>query len=84
MPYLRHVREMLLLAHYLRYIDEVEFVILYNLNKTKRLEIPCWQYYNFDLESMNDDECRTELRFEKEHLYNHVDPLQLEKYFIID
>ena len=53
MPYLRHVREMLLLAYYLRYIDEVEFVILYDLNKTKRLEIPYWQYYKFDLESMN-------------------------------
>ena len=84
MPYLRHVREMLLLAYYLRYIDEVEFVILYDLNKTKRLEIPYWQYCNFDLESMNDDECSTELRFEKEHLYNLVDSLQLEKYFIID
>jgi len=37
MPYLRHVREMLLLAYDLRYIDEVEFAILYDLIKSKKL-----------------------------------------------
>ena len=79
MPYLRHVREMLLLAYDLRCIDEVEFAILYDLNKTKTPEIPYWQYEKFDLESMNDDECRTEFRFEKEHLYNLVDSLQLDE-----
>ena len=28
---------------------------------------------------MNDDECRTEFRFEKEHLYNLVDSLKLDE-----
>ena len=69
---------MFLLAYDLRYIDEVEFAILYDLNKTKSPEIPYWQYDKFDLESMNDDECRTEFRFEKEHLYNLVDSLHLD------
>ena len=78
MPYVCHVREMFLLACDLRYIDEAEFAILYDLNKTKSPEIPYWQYDKFDLESMNDDECRTEFRFEKEHLYNLVDSLQFD------
>ena len=58
MPYVRHVREILLLAYDLRYIDEVEFAILYDLNKTKSPENPYWQYDKFDLESMIDDECK--------------------------
>ena len=79
MPYLRHVREMLLIAYDLRYIDEVEFAILYDLNKSKNPEIPYWQYDRFELERMNDDECKAEFRFEKEHLYNLVDSLQLDE-----
>ena len=75
---------MLLLAYDLRYIDEVEFVVLYDLSKTKHHEIPYWQHDRFDLESMSDDECRTEFRFEKEYLYNLVDSLQLDEYIIID
>ena len=59
---------MLLLVYDLRYIDEVEFALLYDLNKTKNPEIAYCQYEKFDLESMNDDECRTEFGFEKEHL----------------
>ena len=35
MPYLRHVREMLLLVYDLSYIEEVEFAVLYDLNKSK-------------------------------------------------
>ena len=35
MPYLRHVREMLLIAYDLRYLDEVEFAILYDLSRSK-------------------------------------------------
>ena len=45
----------------------------------KNLEISYCQYDKFDLESMKDDECRTEFRFEKEHLYNLVHSLQLDE-----
>ena len=50
--------KMLLLAYDLRYIDEVEFAILYDLNKTNSPEIPYWQYDKFDLEGMNKNECK--------------------------
>ena len=78
MPYLRHVREMLLIACDLCCIDKVEFAILYDLNKSKNPESPYWQYDGFDLESMNDYECKAEFRFEKEHLCYLVNSLQLD------
>jgi len=73
---------MLLLTYDLLYTNEVEFAILYDLNKRKNPEIPYWQYNNYDLESMNDNECRTEFRFEIEHLYNLFDSLQLDEELI--
>ena len=35
MPYLRHVQDMLLISYDLCYIDDAEFAILYDLNKSK-------------------------------------------------
>ena len=49
------------------------------MNKIKSPEILNWHYDKLELESMNDDECRTEFRFEKEHLYHLVDSLLLDK-----
>ena len=79
MPLLREVREMLCIAYNFQYIDEVEFALLYDINKSKNPYIPYWQYNKFDLENMTDDESRTEYRFEKDHIFNLVESLQLDE-----
>ena len=79
MPNLREVRDALLTAYNLEAIDDAEFALLYDLNTSKNLEIPYWQYAAFDLENMHEDECMAEFRFEKENLHDLVDALQLEE-----
>ena len=78
MPNLRKIRGALLAAYDLGAIDDVEFALLYDLSTSKNLEIPYWQYEQFNLENMNADECKAEFRFEKENLHDLVDALQLE------
>ena len=79
MPNLRKIRGALLAAYDLGAIDDVEFALLYDLNTSKNLEIPYWQYEQFNLKNMNADECKAVFRFEKENLHDLVDALQLEE-----
>ena len=50
-------------------IDDTEFALLYDLNSSENLEFPYWKYGRFDLDSMTDDECKTEFRFFKNDIY---------------
>ena len=79
MPNLRELRDALLTAYNLGAIDDVEFALLYDLNTSKYLEIPYWQYDPFSLENMHKDECKAEFRIEKENLLDLVEALQLEE-----
>ena len=38
-------------------LNDEEFVLLYDLNSSRNLNIPYWQYRNFDMNNMQDDEC---------------------------
>ena len=38
-------------------LNDEEFVLLYDLSSSRNLNIPYWQYRNFDLNNMQDDEC---------------------------
>ena len=38
-------------------LNDEEFVLLYDLNSSRNLNIPYWQYRNFDMSNMQDDEC---------------------------
>ena len=58
MPALRHVRDCLLLANAHNIIDDEEFAILYDYNKSKNPDFPYWNYNKFDLEKLSDDECK--------------------------
>ena len=56
------VRDALLVAHYEKIIDGMEFALLYEANLSR----PAYPYYKFDrfeIDSWDDSECRTELRF---------------------
>ena len=70
MPNLREIGGALLAAYDLEAIGDVEFDLLHNLNTSKNLEIPYWQYEQFNLENMKADEGKAEFRFEKENLHN--------------
>ena len=38
-------------------LNDEEFVLLYDLNSSRNLNIPYWQCRNFDMSNMQDDEC---------------------------
>ena len=69
MPYLREVREALFLAHLNNIIDDEEFVCLYDLNRSKNLDYPYWNYERFSLDELTDDECWSEFRFNRRDIY---------------
>ena len=77
MPYLRQVREALFLAHANNLIDDEEFVCLYDLNRSKNLDYPYWNYQKFDLEQLTDDECWSEFRFLKRDIYKLQEVLNI-------
>jgi len=66
---LRQTREALLLSHAIEVIDEDEFLLLYDVNKSKNPGYPYWNYDAFDLDSTTDDECTSEFRFLKNDVY---------------
>ena len=43
-------------------LNDEEFVLLYDLSSSRNLNIPYWQYRNFDLNNMQDDECISDSR----------------------
>ena len=51
-------------------IDDTVFVLLYDLYKSKNPDIPYWHYEKFDLEKLNDDQCKVTFRFSKNHIYD--------------
>ena len=77
MPSLREVRDMLLFAHSDNLISEEECLLLYDLNKSSNLELLYWSYDQFDLDLLNDDECKSEFRFYKRDLYLLAEVLQI-------
>ena len=54
---LREVRELLLLSYDEKMIDETEFLLLYNINRSRNPDFPYWKYNQFNLDSLNDDQC---------------------------
>ena len=70
MPYKRQIREILLLSYDNNLIDDEEFVLLYDSSKSKNPDFPYWNYHSFDLDHMEDDECKAQFRFHKSNVYN--------------
>ena len=61
----RVAREAFLIANDLNLIDEEEALLLSEVNTSKKLDIPLWKYDKLDLNSLTDDECKSEFRFLK-------------------
>ena len=58
MPNLKTVQDMILLAHADHLIDDDECLLLYDLNRSKNLDLPYHSYEKFDLDSLSEDECK--------------------------
>ena len=51
--------------------------LLYDLNTSKTPDFPYWDYLEFDLDKLSDDECKAEFRFLKNDIYSLHEVLQL-------
>ena len=58
-------------------IDDKELLLLADRNVRRNPYFPYWHYARFDLEQMDDDECKAEFRFRKEDVYTLLDALHL-------
>ena len=58
-------------------IDDEEFILLYDLNRSHNPDLPYWNYENFDLDNLSDEECKAEFRFFKNDIYNLQEVLNI-------
>ena len=77
MPNLKTVQDMILLAHADHLIDDDECLLLYDLNRSKNLHLPYHSYEKFDLDSLSEDECKSEFRFDKRDIYRLCDVFEI-------
>ena len=63
MTYFKKIRESITLAYCSNIIDNEEFVLLYDLHKSRNLDITHTDFAKFDLENHNDDQCYVNFRF---------------------
>ena len=77
MPSLREIRDILLFAHSDNLINDEEFWLLYDINKSSNVELPYWTYGRFDLDVLTDDECKSEFIFYKNDVYLLTEVLQV-------
>ena len=76
----RQTRESLLLAHNDGLIDDEEFALLFDINTSRNLDYPYWNYPAFDLDAQTDDECRTFFRFYRSDIYRFSETLDAPVY----
>ena len=62
---LHNTRQLLTLSHNENILNDEEFLLLYDVNKSKNPDFPYWRYQPFDLDRLNNDECLSNFRFEK-------------------
>lgn len=77
----RETREILATCFMEGIISDEEFVLLYDLNHSKNLELPYEEYGRFDLDEMEDSECIAEFRVSKHDLTTLRDALQIPESF---
>ena len=77
MPNFRETRACIAYAYGSNFINEQEFVFLYDCHKSTNPEFPNWNYDRFDLDEKSNDECKAEFRFYREDIYKLAEQLQL-------
>lgn len=80
MAALREIRNMLLISHGLNIISDEELVLLLLENSEKRprkSSFPYDDYEPFSLDDMDEEECKSDFRFEKDDIHYLADMLEL-------
>ena len=77
MSSLREIRELLVDFYMNGVLSDEEFVVLYDENRSKNLDLPYDEYGRFDLDEMADSECISEFRVKKSDLPKLRDALQI-------
>ena len=54
----RDNRIALLEAQMLNFIDDEEFILLYDINLSHNPDLPYWNYERFNLENLSDEKCK--------------------------
>ena len=70
-------QNLFLIALELGDIDEEEFLMFYDINRTHNLDLPYWKYEKFDLDNLENDECVAEFRFQKDDISDLPGVLQV-------
>ena len=73
---LKSIRNLILGCYADNIIDDEEFVLLYEANKSREI-FPFWKFGKFDLDDWDDVQCQSELRFKKGDIYRLKDVLQI-------
>ena len=79
---LRVVRDAVSESYYNAQLNDEEFLLLTDLNRSRNPEFPYNKDEVFHLESMNESECKAEFRFEKEDIVPLLDVLALPDKFV--
>ena len=77
MPTFRETREALLYAFADNMMSYEDFILLYDINKSKNLDFNYWQYSNFELSNVSEDDCIAKFRFAKNDIVRLKNVLQL-------
>lgn len=65
MPSFKNTKDLLLLAHYDKLVDDEELLLLWDINTSGNPEFPYKSYEPFNLEDQDDAECKSNFRYEK-------------------
>ncbi|XP_074611816.1 uncharacterized protein LOC141866231 [Acropora palmata] len=82
MSNLRETRNCIAYAYRKGFINDREFVLLYDANRSKNPDFPYWNYERFELDGLTNAECNAEFRFYKHDIYKLADALQLPDEFV--
>ena len=81
MAALGNMQEILIDAYFDDLLDDEEFVLFYDLNRTRNPPFPYWKYDPFDLNQMTEAECKAEFRVEKQDIPTLAEALQIPERF---
>lgn len=81
MPSFKNTKDLLLLAHYDKLVDDEELLLLWDINTSGNPEYPYKSYEAFNLEDQDDAECKSNFRFEKQDISILGDALQIPEFF---
>lgn len=73
----RDVQNLILFSHGLNFIDDEEFLNLYDLFEPRNPDFPYEAYPRFDLDEMAESECLAEFRFKKRDIYLLAEVLEI-------